>query len=146
MNQSWRARLSAAVQTPVASDELLPCPCCSNKAIFHETDDGATYIECMGALCRLSSRLQYSCMEDCRHLLAEAWNRRATLPDISAALECIAGMEAAARKIEDIVNKDREPAWSYRNTITTNRNAIREQCALILGRPLPPPPVTDPEQ
>lgn len=49
---------------------------------------------------------------------------------------------AAIDKIMETINQRREPGWSYRNTITTNREHIREQCAAIkadLAAPEPAP-------
>lgn len=55
-------------------------------------------------------------------------------------------IEAAIDRIEQVINQRREPGWSYRNTITTNRTVIREQCAKLrarlasLAQPTPVPP------
>jgi len=60
---------------------------------------------------------------------------RAALAAPVATAEPIAGrveaMRAAIDKIMAVVDRRREPGWSYRNTITHNRDVIREQCAAI---------------
>lgn len=49
------------------------------------------------------------------------------------AVAVVQEIEAAIDRIEAVINQRREPGWSYRNTITTNRNTIREQCAKLRG-------------
>ena len=54
--------------------ELLPCPFCGGKATFDNDDNGWNWIVC--SACDASTNARVSAMEDCRPLLAEAWNRR----------------------------------------------------------------------
>lgn len=45
--------------------------------------------------------------------------------------ERVNAIRAAIDTIMGVVDKRREPGWSYRNTITHNRQIIRDQCATI---------------
>lgn len=56
------------------------CPCCGGEAAFNGDADGWTWIECIS--CHLSSPQKISLMEDCRPILAEAWNRRPPTPTV----------------------------------------------------------------
>ncbi|NYT81396.1 Lar family restriction alleviation protein [Alcaligenaceae bacterium] len=56
---------------------LLHCPFCGGEAHFDSDDDGWNWIEC--GSCRVATNHRTSAMDDCRPLLAEAWNRRAAL-------------------------------------------------------------------
>lgn len=56
---------------------LLPCPFCGGEAHFDSDDDGWNWIEC--GSCRVATNHRTSAMDDCRPLLAEAWNRRVAL-------------------------------------------------------------------
>lgn len=49
----------------------------------------------------------------------------------SAVTDSVSAIEAAVDAIEAKINEPREPGWSYRNTITTNRNVVREECQKI---------------
>ena len=53
---------------------LLPCPFCGGAAHFDHDDNGWNWIEC--SQCGTSTNARTSAMDDCRPLLAEAWNRR----------------------------------------------------------------------
>ena len=61
---------------------LLPCPFCGGAARFgrcasgevESENDGAEYIEC--ETCGASTCLVFPCMDDCKPVLAERWNRR----------------------------------------------------------------------
>lgn len=64
--------------------ELLPCPFCGGEAHFDSDDDGWNWIECGD--CRVATNHRTSAMDDCRPLLAEAWNRRAGLQSPPVAL------------------------------------------------------------
>lgn len=61
--------------------ELKPCPFCGAKptfskvADFESADYGGNFISC--PTCGACSIMRFSTGEDCRPLLAEAWNRRA---------------------------------------------------------------------
>jgi hypothetical protein len=63
-------------------EPLLPCPCCGARAELQDADmpgyEGGQFIECSG--CRLTTPVRFSCKEDARPLLAEAWNRRILPP------------------------------------------------------------------
>jgi hypothetical protein len=61
--------------------ELKPCPCCGGIAEMRQIYDGenvgAYFVECTNLECGLSTRIMFSCGEDCRPILCEIWNRRA---------------------------------------------------------------------
>lgn len=65
-----------------AGYDLLPCPFCGGDAAFDYDDDGWNWIEC--SQCHTSSKAGVSAMEDCKPMLAEAWNLRR---DMSLSLE-----------------------------------------------------------
>lgn len=54
--------------------ELKPCPFCGGEASFDHDDNGWNWIYCKS--CDASTNARVSAMDDCRPLLAEAWNRR----------------------------------------------------------------------
>lgn len=56
------------------TDKLLPCPFCGGEAAFDHDDNGWNWIVCLA--CDTSTTARVSTMDDCRPLLAEAWNRR----------------------------------------------------------------------
>lgn len=60
----------------MTNDELSPCPFCSGVANFDHDDNGWNWIEC--SVCGASTNARVSAMDDCKPLLAESWNRRAT--------------------------------------------------------------------
>lgn len=71
-------------QAPIAAGPLeaivmgiLPCPFCGGKAHFDHDDNGWNWIQC--GQCQCSTTARVSAMDDCRPLLAEAWNRRSPL-------------------------------------------------------------------
>lgn len=53
---------------------LKPCPCCGGLAAMHTNVDGWTWVEC--SRCYLATQYRISTMDDCRPLVAEAWNKR----------------------------------------------------------------------
>ena len=57
---------------------LLPCPFCGGAATWSNDADGGMWIQCSQCLC--STIMRYAVMDDCKPLLAEAWNRRAPVP------------------------------------------------------------------
>ena len=68
---------SCTANEPSAASEgydLKPCPFCGGKAGFDHDDNGWNWVEC--SQCHTSSRAAVHSMEDCRLILAEAWNRR----------------------------------------------------------------------
>lgn len=56
---------------------LKPCPFCGGEAYFDKDDHGWEWIEC--GRCHVATNQRVSCMEDCKPLLAEAWNTRTTV-------------------------------------------------------------------
>ena len=56
--------------------ELLPCPFCGGKATFDHDDNGWNWVVC--EKCGVSTNCRVSAMDDCKPILAEAWNRRAS--------------------------------------------------------------------
>lgn len=57
--------------------ELLPCPFCGAACHF-EKDEGAwEWVECES--CGMQGNRSASLMDDCKPILAEAWNRRAAI-------------------------------------------------------------------
>lgn len=61
--------------------ELKPCPFCGGEASFDHDDNGWNWIYCKS--CDASTNARVSAMDDCRPLLAEAWNRSALLAKYS---------------------------------------------------------------
>lgn len=55
--------------------ELKPCPFCGGDASFDHDDNGWNWIHCKS--CDATTNARVSAMDDCKPLLAEAWNRRA---------------------------------------------------------------------
>jgi len=53
---------------------LKPCPFCGGEAYFDKDDHGWQWIEC--GKCHVATNQRASLMEDCKPLLAEAWNTR----------------------------------------------------------------------
>ncbi len=62
-------------------EKLKPCPFCGGDAYFDKDDEsGWQWIEC--GRCHVATSQRASLMEDCKPLLAEAWNSRTTIdPD-----------------------------------------------------------------
>lgn len=58
--------------------DLKPCPFCGGDAGFDHDDNGWVWIDCSS--CGASTNARVSAMDDCKPLLAEQWNRRATTP------------------------------------------------------------------
>lgn len=54
---------------------LLPCPCCGYTAMFDRDDEGWNWVVCGD--CGLSTNRMASCMDDCKPIIAERWNKRA---------------------------------------------------------------------
>lgn len=61
------------MSTPV--NPLKPCPFCGSAAHFEQDALKWEWVEC--DTCGMQSNCRASVMEDCKPLLAEAWNRRA---------------------------------------------------------------------
>lgn len=57
---------------------LLPCPFCGSDAHFESDSDGWHWVECES--CGMQGNRGASLMEDCKPMLAEAWNRRTPQP------------------------------------------------------------------
>lgn len=57
-------------------EQLKPCPFCGSSAHFEKDDAGWQWIECES--CGMQGNRGASLMENCRPMLAEQWNRRAT--------------------------------------------------------------------
>lgn len=55
---------------------LKPCPFCGGNAVFDHDDNGWNWIVCEA--CQASTNALVSAMDDCKPILAEHWNRRAT--------------------------------------------------------------------
>jgi Lar family restriction alleviation protein len=56
--------------------ELLSCPFCGGTPVYDHDDDGWNWIICL--TCGVSTNAATHAGEDCRPMLAETWNRRAT--------------------------------------------------------------------
>ena len=89
--------------------ELLPCPFCGGKATFDHDDNGWNWVVC--EKCGVSTNCRVSAMDDCKPILAEAWNRRASpasAQKVSTRVAAIAKAEetealtAAINALEDI--------------------------------------------
>lgn len=82
--------------------ELKPCPFCGGDASFDYDDNGWNWIHCKS--CDATTDARVSAMDDCRPLLAEAWNRRAPAepvnehPDDAAVDGFAAAMKAKLAK------------------------------------------------
>ena len=74
---------------------LKPCPFCGGEAYFDKDDDGWQWIEC--GKCHVATNQRASLMEDCKPLLAEAWNTRSTID--SGAIRAAALKYAADRAV-----------------------------------------------
>ena len=61
-------------QMSTNTEQLKPCPFCGGEASFDHDDNGWNWITCTN--CGASTNARASTMDDCRPLLAEAWNRR----------------------------------------------------------------------
>lgn len=59
----------------MSKEQLKPCPFCGGAATFDHDDNGWNWIACTN--CEASTNARVSAMDDCKPLLAEAWNRRA---------------------------------------------------------------------
>lgn len=57
---------------------LKPCPCCGGPAAMHANADGWNWVEC--SRCGLATMYRISAGDDCRPLVAEAWNTRTPMP------------------------------------------------------------------
>lgn len=76
------------------SEALLPCPFCGAKAHF-EIDEGQwEWIECES--CCMQGNRGASLMEDCKPMLAEAWNRRS-----DPLVERVKELEEALKRLLD---------------------------------------------
>jgi hypothetical protein len=75
--------------------KLKPCPFCGGEAYFDKDDNGWQWIEC--GKCHVATNQRASLMEDCKPLLAEAWNTRSTID--SGAIRAAALKDAADRAV-----------------------------------------------
>lgn len=53
---------------------LKPCPCCGAPAAMHTNADDWNWVEC--SRCYLATQYRISAGDDCRRLVAGAWNKR----------------------------------------------------------------------
>jgi len=74
---------------------LKPCPFCGGEAYFDKDDHGWQWIEC--GKCHVATNQRASLMEDCKPLLAEAWNTRSAID--SDAIRAAALKDAADRAV-----------------------------------------------
>lgn len=86
-----------------ARAELLPCPFCGERADYDEVmageSRGGWFIVCSNRECMASTNLVFPLKEDVRGVLAEKWNRRTLVPDLSRRVrEMEALVEAAYRE------------------------------------------------
>jgi len=61
--------------------DLLPCANCGGEGLLHQQKNNeglgcGLFIECSNPLCRMTTPLKFSLMDDVAQLLAEIWNRR----------------------------------------------------------------------
>ena len=66
--------------------KLKPCPFCGGEAYFDKDDHGWQWIEC--GKCHVATSQRASLMEDCKPLLAEAWNTRSAIDPEAIRREC----------------------------------------------------------
>jgi hypothetical protein len=81
MTQQWPDAPTPTAQETAAVNskpELEPCPFCSGTPVYDHDDDGWIWIEC--GQCGVSTMTAVHAEEDCRPILAAAWNRRAAPP------------------------------------------------------------------
>lgn len=79
-SQDANEATTEAVASTAGLGALLPCPFCGGEAGFDHDDNGWVWIDCSS--CGASTNARVSAMDDCKPLLAEQWNRRATPPDM----------------------------------------------------------------
>jgi len=92
--------------------ELKPCPFCGGKAHFDIDDHGWQWIEC--GKCHVATNQRTSAMEDCKPLLAEAWNARS-----------IVGFDAIRTKVL-MEAADRAVRWQVK--MCTDDDCMCERC------------------
>lgn len=81
--------------------KLKPCPFCGGEAYFDKDDHGWQWIEC--GKCHVATSQRASLMEDCKPLLAEAWNARSSIDS-----------EAIRRKFWDELRSEAETQYDRR--------------------------------
>jgi len=107
--------------------KLKPCPFCGGEAYFDKDDDGWQWIEC--GKCHVATSQRASLMEDCKPLLAEAWNTRSAI-DSEAKIKRVEELETELES----ARKDRRIAWDDANKAEAalsaiDPDAIRRECA-----------------
>jgi len=60
----------------IMTEQLKPCPFCGGEADFDHDDDDWQWIEC--GKCHVATMSMVSAMDDCKPILVEHWNRRAS--------------------------------------------------------------------
>ena len=104
--------------------DLKPCPFCGGEPYFDHDDDGWTWIEC--DQCSVATNQRISAMEDCKPLLAEAWNRRAIPTEPRTCETCATGCLPNERVY---VNPDVEtpcPGWTPRSPQSADVETVRD--------------------
>lgn len=97
--------------------KLKPCPFCGGEAYFDKDDHGWQWIEC--GKCHVATSQRASLMEDCKPLLAEAWNTRSAI-DSEAKINRIEELETELES----ARKDRRIAWDDANKAEAALKAI----------------------
>ena len=122
--------------------ELLPCPFCGGKATFDHDDNGWNWVVC--EKCGVSTDCRVSAMDDCKPLLAEAWNRRAS--PASAPEDVIDAVTIALRKAfqlgqtywqqadSDYISQNKKSDDTYAKFLVLSE----EISALLATAPTPP--------
>lgn len=120
-----------AAPSPIAPSEPMPCPFCGKPCKLsdrasNETVTGRVWFA--ACYCGGYSSCAHK-MADTREGVIALWNLRVALPSpVAPSEQSVTTIEAAIDAIEAVINQRREPGWSYRNTITTNREIIRAEC------------------
>lgn len=104
--------------------DLKPCPFCGGEPYFDHNDDGWTWIEC--DQCRVATNQRISAMEDCKPLLAEAWNRRAIPTEQRTCETCATGCLPNERVYVNPDAEDPCPGWTHRSPQSADVETVRE--------------------
>ena len=70
---------------------------------------------------------------ECDRLAAAEAKTNSYIVDNARLAEQVENLRAALSEIVELVSLPREPNWTYRNTITTNRDRIKAACRAGLG-------------